>query len=330
MKFPDVTRRPLAVMLLSAFPVCILGLLRHFLAPLPLEDLGMSSMPLAVSISRWAENHEAWNLILVVFSLFMSALFIARIMLQYSVVRSRNYVAVILYMYLATFLMPSQTLVGCLCGLVTTMGCMYAVRAFRKGYRFDAVFRSALWIGILPLLYAPMIVWILILPLLLAVLKRSLREIAVGMVALLLPFACMSYYYWCMGYDIGYLAWYMWNEATGYDYGFGISDFPLPVLVTVCVVCLTGLLSLIVFYRNRTGMRARPYRIMLFFSVMMLLIVPSVFLGGSNAMTFPIFAVPASSAMTYLVSRAQNGISFVAYFSIAFCIIASQVLLFVL
>lgn len=121
--------------------------------------------------------------------------------------------------------MPSQTLVGVLCGLITTLACLQAARSFRKGYRFDAVFRCALLFGLLPLLYAPMIIAAVSVPVLLFLIRRRWRELVCAAIGLLLPVTIVSYIYWCRGYGIGYMLWYIWQEAVRirllrYDSGY--------------------------------------------------------------------------------------------------------------
>lgn len=330
MKTIDVTRRPLAVQLLIALPVCALGLARHCLAPHVLETSGISSMPWASAISLWADVHPVFNVVCVTSGLFFTAVLLARIMLQYSVVRSRNYVPFIIYMYMATFIMPSQTLVGVLCGLITTLACLQAARSFRKGYRFDAVFRCALLFGLLPLLYAPMIIAAVSVPVLLFLIRRRWRELVCAAIGLLLPVTIVSYIYWCRGYGIGYMLWYIWQEAFGYDYSVMIRDIPVTVSIVILVVAAFLAVSMVLFYKSRTGMRARPYGIMLFFCSMLVLTSPMLFMGGSNAISFSILSAPATMVVSYLISCGHNRLSLATYYMIALGIIVSDAVLLAL
>ncbi len=330
MKIPDVTHRPLALTLLTAVAVCALALARHFLSPVVLETCGMSSMPAAALVSDWAREHPVADVLCTVAALLVSAVCMTRIMLQYSVVRSRNYVSLLIYIYIATFVMPEQTLVGALCGLVTCMGCLQAARSFRKGYRFDSVFRCGLLFGLLPLLYAPMMVTAVVVPLLMVVLRRRTREIACAVFGLVFPIACASYVYWLRGYGIGYMAWYVWQEAVNYHYGVRICDIPPTVAVSAAAISVATLLAVYLFYKRRHDMRARPYRMMLFFMSMLFMMLPSLFVGGSSAMTASVLAAPVSILVSYLISYGHNRLRFATYFLIAGSIIVSDIVLLLL
>ena len=287
-------------------------------------------MPWAEAISAWSAAHPVWNAVCIAACLFLGAIFLTRIMLQYSVVRSRNHVSFILYIYISTFVMPSQTLVGALCGLITTLACLYAARSFRKGYRFDAVFKCALLFGLLPLLYAPMIIVVAVVPLLLSLLRRRSREIICSVAGLLLPVSAVGYLYWCRGYGVGHMLWYMWNEAAGYDYRVPLHDIPFSVSAVLFVLVAAAAVSIFVFYSSRTGMRAKPYGIMLFFCFMLVLMSAVLFMGGSNAISFSILSVPATAVVSYLISCGHNRLSLATYYVIALGIIVSDVVLLML
>ena len=325
MKTFDATRRPLAVQLLVAVPVCTLALVRHFRAPNALETTGMSSMPWAAAISEWAAAYPVWNTVCIAACLFFGAVFLTRIMLQYFVIRTRNYVPLTLYIYIAAFVMPSQTLVGALCGLITTLGCLQAARSFRKGYCFDAVFRCSLLFGLLPLLYAPMIIVAVTVPVLLSLLRRRWRELVCAMSGLLLPVSAVGYIYWCRGRSVGNMLWYLWQEAAGYDYSVPLRDIPFSVSAVLFVIAAAVAVSVVVFYKSRMGMRARPYRIMLFFCAMLVLSSAVFFMGGSNAVSFSVLSPAVAAAVSYLVSCGRNHLSVAAYYAVAVCIIVSDI-----
>ena len=72
-------------------------------------------------------------------------------------------------------------------------------RSFGNGYRFDALFRASLYLGTLLLLRAALLPLLLLLPLAVLIFRRTLREVVVACVGLLLPAAALCYVNWGCG-----------------------------------------------------------------------------------------------------------------------------------
>ena len=72
-------------------------------------------------------------------------------------------------------------------------------RSFGNGYRFDALFRASLYLGTLLLLRAALLPLLLLLPLAVLIFHRTLREVVVACVGLLLPAATLCYVNWGCG-----------------------------------------------------------------------------------------------------------------------------------
>lgn len=90
---------------------------------------------------------------------------------------------------------------------------------FRNGYAIGAVFRASFFLGLLPLLYAPL----LPLPLLILAaafcFRRTLREVFVSLCGVILPFLAVCYVAWGQGanpVDIPVGLWHSFVSDSGY------------------------------------------------------------------------------------------------------------------
>lgn len=72
-------------------------------------------------------------------------------------------------------------------------------RAFCNGYGFDAIFRASLYLGLMPLIYAPALPLLLLLPLAVLLFRRTFREVVVATAGLLLPIFTACYVSWGSG-----------------------------------------------------------------------------------------------------------------------------------
>lgn len=83
-------------------------------------------------------------------------------------------------------------------------------RSYCNGYGFDAIFRASLYLGLLPLVYAPATPLVLILPLAILLFRRTFREVVVAAAGLILPVLTACYVSWGAG-----------EEFTGSGHGTG-------------------------------------------------------------------------------------------------------------
>lgn len=199
-------------------------------------------------------------------------------------------------------------------------------RSFGNGYRFNALFRASLALGLLLLLRPALLPLVLLLPTAVWIFRRTLRETTVAGVGLLLPVAAWCYVNWGAG---GTLAAPLLHIAADFTAGSPLALFlrtPLYELIPAGCVLLLGLFSalhvLSEFYT--TGMK--PRFIFIYNMIAMLLI--TLLLGGPDAARSDVglIAVPASLLLPFSFVRINRAIIWPLYLLLAAAAATSPIL----
>lgn len=195
----NVTRQPLIV----AFPTLLL-----VLGALLLRKQGLSFAPEAVGAVQslpglWIGDFQqlfpriSWAL-WYLFHL-AAAVTLGRMGLRHKLYASNTLLAVPLYGVVACgIFVADDFLAGALGALLLARAMRNFCASYRNGYAFSSLFRGALYLGLLVVIYPAALPLLLLAPLVMILFKRTLREWIVLICGLLLPLASLCYLYWAV------------------------------------------------------------------------------------------------------------------------------------
>lgn len=301
--------------------------LRYALAPYPSETIaalsaeslatGGTSMPLAAALTRfttemgwlaalWAGLIVLWILIIVV-----------QQSVKYTPATNRNYLPPQIFLAVATGLViPGEALAGLLAAWLFVLSVRQFASSFHKDYRFPEVFRAGLYLGLMPLLYAPTAAIAPIVAIVsLSIYRRSWREFTVSLAGLLLPVPAAGFVHWAMGLPADFIYRELWRVATtpaGEDF---FRDFmPLPSTVVAGVTAVLVLTGVFWAVTHKKGIRKTQQKFMLVSALSMAIVAVTALLPGTSPTIMPIIAVPAALCVPYAFSGKLAGISSIVYY----------------
>lgn len=197
--------------------------------------------------------------------------------------------------------------------LTLQFACRNFEEGFRRSYAFGDMFRGALFLGLVPLLYAPAATVLLTLPLLVFLFHRPAREVPVIVVGACLPLAISSYVWWGMGYDFDYVFQQTIAAAlteSNYSLFGGAQLFDLLAMGAVLFVVL---MSLGVYIIELRALKFKARRIHVFYIILATMIFASSLAAGSDCCTWLLMSLPIAVAMPLLFVRAENRFSMATY-----------------
>ncbi len=312
----DIARQSLTITLFSALALSSLFLLRSYYHPFPFETVPAAEMPLARASDGLFVSPFISRLADLMLTL-INAVLITRFLTRYSVTVIRVYIAFVFYIIFARsafWPVPGLSTSTATMFLVLSTGRMVA--AFKRSYRFEDVFLSSFYLGLLPMLFAPSIYILAILPIVLIIYRRTIREFVVSIAGVLLPVLLCSVIWWALGYDFGHTVRLLSENLSAMpqtwfpDTVFGAA-FP-PLLFLILCVLLT-LVSTVVNIVMLPKMRTRPHKIYLHTIVLLICTATAGILSGYDLRCIPLFAVPCSILAPSLFIRYDGAGSLIVY-----------------
>ncbi len=230
-----------------------------------------------------------------------------------------------LYAVSSCLTIPLYGIAACIAGfgsepLAALAACLLLVlaiknfcRSFGNGYRFDALFRASLYLGLLPLLRPALLPLVLLLPLAVRIFRRTLREAAVALAGLLLPIAAYSYVNWAAGGELLAPAIHIGTAfASGVPFALFLRT-PLHSLIPAGCIALFGLFAALHVLSDLYTIGMKPRFILIFNAIALLLII--LLLGGPDAARndATLIAVPASLLIPFSFVRINRAIVWPLY-----------------
>ena len=215
---PDIIRQPLLLAIASILVVIAAAMTTGTtISPAPET---MISTPLGDLIGLFQERFPRCSRILCGGLLLLTGILCGRLAVRYGLYPVSSTLTIPLYGLVACgILLGREYLTESVAAFVLLLSTQNFFACFRNGYAIGAVFRASFFLGLLPLLYAPL------LPLPLLVLaaafcfRRTLREVFVSLCSVVLPFLAVCYIEAPKGSQLRYHADYGTFAATA-DTGF--------------------------------------------------------------------------------------------------------------
>jgi len=311
----DVARQPLGLVVITSVIIIALAAVRYVASPLAQPS---EAMP----VGAWLEGvTPQWTgVVPIAILILINAFLLTHIGTRNMLYLPKSYMPAVAYVAVACGVFFSRdSLVAVVASFFIVAGLSVIIPGFRHEVSFDRCFRGAALVGCSVLFYAPAALMVVALPLMLAIFLRSGREQIVALAGFLLPTAAGAYIFWGMGRNGGYLferlaaILFTPAAATGHPGMAFIAAASLTVLVLF--------LSVGTYIASAGTMRTRPYRIVLAFLVLLVVLAAGFAFPGRSASLVNVLAAPMAIIVPFYFARYIGATPLVIYLAWIFSVI---------
>lgn len=299
---------------------------RFVLAPLPLEapQVLLPGMPLAADLTRLSSEIPWLAASLAAIFVIWTLVIIVQLSVKYAPVTSRNYLPPQIFLIASGGIVVSgEALASVMAAWLLVLAIRQFVFSLHKDFRFEECFRAGLYLGIIPLLYAPAAVVVVVMaPVALSIFRRSFREVIVCAVGLFLSVPIAGYIYWAMGAPADFIYRELWrcaSQAPITPYYMQIPQSLGLIAIGVLSLALVGVIGML---SHKKGTRKTPYKYISSVSFVLLLLIGSAAIPGTSPTIVPLVAVAVALTIPYAFSGRWAVISTMLYCLTVACILA--------
>ncbi len=320
----DASRQSFLTSALLCLPMAGLFVARFLVHPLPAETPFTEGMPLSAALAEFSVFHPILAAVLGAFIVGWTMLIVVKLALKYAPAGSRNYLTAHIFLIgAAGILVPGETLGASLCGWLLALATRQGVLSFHKGYRFAEVFRLGLYMGVIPLLYAPAAAMAVICTVAcLMIFKRSGREAIVCFTGLLLPVPMAGFIHLAMGEAPGFIYNELWRCTTADTSGMFAGLIPVSGAVVAGLVLLMAFIGAGWALTHKRGMRKTPSKFVQYVSLVLVLLIASTAIPGTSPTLIPLLATASALAAPCAFSGKWTVVSSILYYVIVITIFA--------
>lgn len=214
-----------------------------------------------------------------------------------------------------------------LCAWLLVLALRQFIFSMHKGFRFEQVFRAGLYLGFVPLLYAPCAPVVLIfVPAALGIFRRSWREWIVGLAGLVVPVGMVLFAGWATRSVDMVVEWSgaparLWTGLTtlpaggltGWIDGFWLVRVPVPTLVVWGLVVVAGAIGALWPLSRRAVVRKTPLRFMAAVALVLCLLLLSAAIPSSSGVLVPMVGAVVALSLPYAFQGRWATVSTVIY-----------------
>lgn len=322
MKF-DIARQPLVPAFLTLFALALTAMCTPAVqsvvdpgaAASGAAGAGSEAVPLLGGLlAHFQGAYPGWSRLLAGFIILFTGMCTGRITIRYNLYTVGTCLAIPLYAIIACgiFIGPDY-LAGFTASMLLALAGKNYCRSFCNGYGFDAIFRASLYLGALPLVYAPALPLLLLLPLALLLFRRTLREVAVALAGVLLPVLTLCYIGWGAGdaFPLPFL-----ELGNAFMAGIPLQVFrsmTLSTLIMSAGIAVLDLAALFFFLSDIYAAGTKSRFVLIYIIGMLLLALAVLFTPAATAGAFALFAVPSAVLLPVLFVRIHRGLALPIY-----------------
>lgn len=307
----DLARQPLVpafltLLALAAGYLCTLGPLAGPETPF-VAGQGMALPLPGELLLRFQSAWPGWSKLLVLLAILFSGMTLGRMTVRYNLYSVGTCLPIPLFAIVACGIgTGAAPLPGFTVALLGTLAVKNFSRAFRNGYGFDALFRGALYLGVLILTTPAALPSVLLLPLALLLFGRTSREAVVAGAGLLLAPLLFCYVNWGLGGDFcAPLTTIGERLLTGTPLGFIRSLPPLRQGLAGFILVLN--LAAILRFLADIYAAGTKQRFMLFFHIGSLALALAALCGpAASAVDAALPAIPSTLLIPFLLIRIRT------------------------
>lgn len=315
MKF-DIARQPLVPAFMTLFALAIAAICAGI--PMPQAgtgaDIGGVLPLLGGQLARFQAAYPVWSKFAAGSMLLFTGMCTGRITIRYNLYTVGTCMSIPLYAIIACGIsIGGNYLAGFAASMLLALATKNYCRAFCNGYGFDAIFRASLYLGLMPLVYAPALPLLLLLPLAILLFRRTFREVVVAVAGLLLPIFTACYVSWGSGAEFTAPLIALGQSAIGGTPLHLFSGLSLSVLVMAGGVVLLDLTSLFFFLADIYAAGTKS-RFILFYNIGILALALALLCSpAATPDAFALLAVPSAILIPVFFVRIHRGIALPVY-----------------
>ena len=243
----DIARQPLVPAFVTLFALAVTAMWGG--AGDGVSADAPETMPLlGGALTRFQAAYPVWARLAAGFMILFTGMCTGRIAIRYNLYGVSTCLPIPLYAVVACGIFSGGNyLTAFAASMLLALAAKNYCRSYCNGYGFDAIFRASLYLGLLPLVYAPATPLVLILPLAILLFKRTFREAVVAAAGLILPLLTACYVSWGSGAEFtAPLVTVGQSAIEGMPLQLFL-DIPLPALVMAGGIVLLDLTALFFF-----------------------------------------------------------------------------------
>lgn len=303
----NMARQPLLI----AFPTLLLllgGVLVRKLGGsfTPEQMVGFQTLP-AEWIGWFQSSYPriSWGVWLLCHSVV--ALTLGRMAIRHNLYAGSSLLAVPLYGVAACGIFVGDNyLASALAALILARAMRNFCVACRNGYAFSALFRGALYLGLLPLITLSAWPLLMMLPLITFLFKRTLREWIVALTGLVLPFGALLYIHWAVTAE-RWVPLERMSQGLAVDSGISLFADASILLVVQLVVMLAAVLWALFYYLSDIYVATSKVRAILTAHLWLLVLCfASLALPGASVGNLALLAIPMAILLPFLFVRLKR------------------------
>ncbi len=306
----DIARQPLVPAFMTLFALAVAAMC----AGIPVSDTSgavRDALPLlGGQLARFQAAYPVWSKFAAGFMLLFTGMCAGRITIRYNLYTVGTCLPIPLYAIVACGIATGGNyLAGFAASMLLALATKNYCRAFCNGYGFDAIFRASLYLGLMPLVYAPALPLLLLLPLAVLLFRRTFREVVVATAGLLLPIFTACYVSWGSGAEFtAPLVTVGQSAIEGMPLQLFL-DIPLPALVMAGGIVLLDLTALFFFLADIYAAGTKP-RFILFYNIGILVLALTLLCSpAATPEAFALLAVPSAILIPVFFVRIHRGMA---------------------
>lgn len=309
----DIARQPLVPAFITLFALAVTAMWGG--AGDGVSAGAPGTMPLlGGALARFQAAYPVWARLAAGFMILFTGMCTGRIAIRYNLYGVSTCLPIPLYAIIACGIFSGGNyLTAFAASMLLALATKNYCRSYCNGYGFDAIFRASLYLGLLPLVYAPATPLVLILPLAILLFRRTFREAVVAVAGLILPILTACYVSWGAGGEFTAPVMTLADTVVSGVPLWIFTGLPLPSLIMLCAIAALALTALFFFLADIYAAGTKP-RFILIFNIgilamtLALLCTPSV---TPEAFTLP--AVPAALLFPVFFVRIHRRIALPVY-----------------
>lgn len=182
-------------------------------------------------------------------------------------------------------------------------------RSYSTGYAFDAIFRGALYLGILLVLSPKALPLILLLPLAVIHFHRTFRELLVALTGLLLPVLLLCYVEWGLGNEFHAPLLALGEKLVDGPWLRIFVDLPFGARLLAGGAAVLLIFAMQYFYADLYAVSSKSRSILVYHLEILLLTAAAACLPGATTAVLALAAIPMSALLPLFFVRAHPGVA---------------------
>lgn len=265
-------------------------------------------------LAQFEGARPGWSRAIGALLMLFTGMSLGRLTLRYNLYSVGTCLAIPFYAALVTALAPNgNVLTPLLAATLLTLSVKNFARSYCNGYGFDALFRATLYLGILLLVMPATLPLIILLPIAIIRFHRTLREVAVALVGLLLPLFAFGYINWGAGGQLTAPGTLAVEALTNGSALTPVQSFGVEKLSAIGTVLLLDLAAIFFFLSDSYAAGNKPRAIFSFEIGVLILIVPTLLNPISTTGAILLLAVPSAVLIPFLVVRVHHLTALILY-----------------